>query len=868
MISTFLSNVVVWCWKRPWTVIAVAITLTLLSGILAATHLGMDADESKLLADDLPFKQAEARMVKAFPDLYDDLVVVIDAPTPGQANKAADQLLARLIAHPEAIAAARLPGGTDFFRHNGLLYLSTAEVQTISDQLTAAQPVLGTLARDPSAHGLATVLTLMAEGVARDEANAADVTPATKAALLFTQAALAHRSPPSLGQLSTNASLPTRAIMLVRPVLDFSDITPGIAASNFIREQAKDLNLTPANGYRLRLTGPVALTDDNFATVVKGAGLTGLLSTAAILILLWLAVRSIPLVLAILSTLICGLSMTAAFAALTVGTLNPISVAFAVMFVGIAVDFAIQFVVRYRDLRLASHSDAQAIASCALVIVNPLGLAALASAVGFLSFLPTEYRGVSQLGLVAGGGMIIALIIDLTLLPALLHVIHPRGHQEMSGLPLAAPLDRAMRTYGRLIVGAAVALGIVGLVLSPKLHFDVNTLDLQDPNAEAVSTLLDLARSPDTTPYFIDTLAADAPQAQQWVKKFEAMPEVLRVADVSGFVPDDQDAKLAMIGDISDIYQSVLAEGARLPPSDPEQTSQALQQAANQLQSLVLGGKPVASPDLISNLEQLAHDPAATKRLDQMLSDVIVPNVGLLRNLLSAKAVGLGDLPGDLVEEWRTTDGRYKVTVWPKGDMNDTTQLGHFVHDVQSVDPLANGMPVSMTGAGEVVVHSFVKAAGYAIVSILILLGLALRRWLDAVLVVLPLALGALYSVIGCVAFGLSINFANIIALPLLLGIGVAFNIYFVTNWRNGVKDHLSTATGRAVLYSALTTSSAFGSLAASPHVGTASMGLLLFLSVGLSVATTFLVLPALLNIIPNASSSKHGNGANEIAPL
>jgi hopanoid biosynthesis associated RND transporter like protein HpnN len=646
-------------------------------------------------------------------------------------------------------------------------------------------------------------------------------------------------------------------MVLVHPALDFTDITPGQAASTFIRDQAEDLGFTPANGYRVRLTGPVALTDDNFATVVKGAGLTGLLSTAAILILLWLAVRSVPLVLAIVGTLACGLAMTAAFAALTVGTLNPISVAFAVMFVGIAVDFAIQFVVRYRDLRHGAHSDAQAIASCALVIVNPLGLAALASAAGFLSFLPTEYRGVSQLGLIAGGGMIIALIIDLTLLPALLRLIRPRGHREMAGLPLAAPLDRAMRNYGKFIVGAALALGLAGLALTPKLHFDINTLNLQDPKAEAVSTLADLARSIDSDTYFIDTLAKDDAQAKQWVKTFEAMPEVARAAALPGFVPDDQDAKLALISDISDIYQSVLAEGVRLPPPSPEETAQSLRHAADQLRTLASDGRPAVPQALVHDLEQLADSPAAMERLNRQLDALITPNVTMLRGLLAATAIGLGDLPGDLVEEWRTTDGRYKVTVWPKGDTDDTGLLERFVHAVQTVDPMANGMPVSMTGAGNVVVQSFAKAALYAVAAILILLGLVLRRWLDAVLVIFPLILGALFSVIGCVALGLSINFANIIALPLLLGIGVAFNIYFVTNWRAGVKDHLSTATGRAVLFSALTTSSAFGSLAVSPHVGTASMGLLLFLSVGLSVATTFLVLPALLNLIPHSPNPK-----------
>jgi hypothetical protein len=187
--------------------------------------------------------------------------------------------------------------------------------------------------------------------------------------------------------------------------------------------------------------------------------------------------------------------------------------------------------------------------------------------------------------------------------------------------------------------------------------------------------------------------------------------------------------------------------------------------------------------------------------------------------------------------------------------MEDRATMIHFVKTVRALAPNAVGLPVAVEQSGQVVIHAFVQAGLSALVAIALLLGVMLRRWLDAVLVVLPLVMGALFTVIGLKLLGVPVNFANIIALPLLLGIGVAFNIYYVVNWRQGITDHLQSPTTRAVLFSALTTGSAFGSLALSPHLGTASMGLLLFLSLGLSVLTTVVVMPAIFTLLNRKGS-------------
>ncbi len=856
MFNRLMVGIVMACWRHWMAVGALALLATVGLGWWAAGTLGLDTDEGKLLSDNLPFRVAERAMSKAFPGDDGDLVVVVDAPSAGLAEDAADRLAAAIRGRTDVIKAADRPPGTAFFRREGLLYLSVDELQALSDRLVKAQPMLGTLARDPSLRGVLAALDLMAEGVGRGDVAAAEVTPALRR-FADTAAAIAAdgRAPPPFDWTeltgSGTALAQPRAMVLVTPRLDYSDLMPGAPATTAIRAAAIQLGLTADNGYRVRFTGSVALTDDNFATVRDGIEISTPLSILLVVGILLAAVRSKRLVVIILATLVTGLAATAAFAAATVHTLNPISVAFAVMFVGIAVDFAIQFTIRFRDARHHQPDADAAMESCARGIVAPLTLAAASTAVGFLSFLPTSYAGVSQLGLVAGGGMLIALVVDLTLLPALLRLARPPAARETIGLPFARPVDAFLARHAKGVVVAAGLLALAGMATVPWLKFDSNPLNLQNPKAEAVSTLRDLTADPNTSPYSVSLLAASPEAAAKLAERLETLPEIDHAATLTAMVPDHQDDKLAILGDLNDIFAPVLDPGARLAAPTAADTQAALAHTAAKLRGLTAdtGGQAQRLAGLLDTIR--AAGPERDAALGRALLGGLPQTLSMLTGMLAATPVTLAGLPPDLVGEWRATDGRIKVTAWPKGDMNDQHQLRRFVDAVQTVDGMVTGMPVSVVEAGKAVVGSFLQAGLTAMVAIALLLGLMLRRLLDAVLVVTPLALGGLYTVIGCVALGLPINFANIIALPLLLGIGVAFNIYFVVNWRKGVRDHLQTSTSRAVLFSALTTSAAFGSLALSPHVGTASMGLLLFLSVALSVATTFLVLPAIFHLLP-----------------
>jgi hypothetical protein len=240
-------------------------------------------------------------------------------------------------------------------------------------------------------------------------------------------------------------------------------------------------------------------------------------------------------------------------------------------------------------------------------------------------------------------------------------------------------------------------------------------------------------------------------------------------------------------------------------------------------------------------------DAAVRDRAREMLIPGLATTLGQLRAATQAAPVSIGELPAELRRDWVAADGRARVEVYPRGDASDNATLQRFVAAVSALAPEATGAPISVQASSHVVVRAFLEAGCWALLAITVLLALTLRSPRDVLLTLAPLALSGLATLGICVAAGLPLNFENIIALPLLFGIGVAFSIYFVIAWREGRRELLQSSLTRAVIFSALATGTAFGSLWLSRHPGTASMGELLAVSLACTLASTLVFLPALL---------------------
>ncbi|HZU87693.1 MAG TPA: MMPL family transporter, partial [Stellaceae bacterium] len=644
-----------------------------------------------------------------------------------------------------------------------------------------------------------------------------------------------------------------RKFVLTQPVLDYTALRPGGRATAEIRRLADELQLDPAHGVEVRLTGSVALDDEEFGALRDSTLISTLVSIAAVIVILLLALRSPKLVAAIIATVAAGLALTAGFAAAAIGSLNMISAAFAVLFVGLATDFAIQFGVRYRDQRHRLGDFAAALRGTAASIHGALLLAAAATAIGFLAFLPTEYAGISELGLIAGVGMIIGIALTFSLLPALFALLSPRGEPQPIGFRRAAPLDRLLLRRRRWVIGGAVLLAAAGLAAMPLLRFDFDPLDLQDQNTEAMRTLVSMMRDPTTSPYAAEVLAPSPAAAQTLAERLSKLPEVDAAITVTSFIPKDQQAKLAQVSDLAFLLGPSLTPISVLPPPSPAEELKAIAacRAALALYAAKEGPKSPAARLARSLREVERRGPALLPALRRALIAPLPDELERMRLLIAAKPVTLESLPSDLRRAWMAPDGRTRVEVFPRGNPRDRTVLRNFVAAVQRVAPDATGTPVTIQESGRTITGAFVEAGIIAVLAITALLLAVLRRLRDVALVLAPLLLSGLLTLAIMVAIGMPLNYANIIALPLLLGIGVAFDIYFVMNWRAGQTRHLQSSTARAVIFSALTTASAFGSLALSAQPGMAAMGKLLAISLLATLFCTMLILPALLGPAP-----------------
>lgn len=852
---TIIKAIVNACALHAWLTIAVAAIIGIASGVYAYQNFAITTDIANLLSPNLEWRQRELAFTKAFPERFDTILAVVEAPTPELADLASSALVERLSGQTEYFRSVRDLAGGPFFTRNAFLYLPADDVARITGQLTEAEPLIQVLASDPNLRGLTQALSLGLMGVQAGHLALADLAPPLNSFSAPLESVLAGRPATFSWRelLSGEPAKPSelRHIIEIYPVLDYSALEPGKAASDAIRRAAGELDLATEYKARVRLTGPVPIADEEFATVQENALINGIGTVAIVLVILWFALRSARIILAVFITLAIGLAITAAFGLMMVGALNLISVAFAVLFVGIGVDFGIQYSVRYRQERHEKDDLRGALAQAGGSVGVPLTLAAAATAAGFLSFLPTAYRGVSELGQIAGVGMIIAFLASITVLPALLMLLNPPGEREPLGFLWLAPVDRFLDRHRTGILAATAIVSIGGLPLLYYLQFDFNPMNLRSPKVESVATFLDLGSDPSISAYSIDVLAPSLQAAQSVAQRLATLPEASRVMTLQSFVPSDQDAKRKLIEDAAKALLPILEAPEESPPTDAQKAA-ALQSAARDLEQAAAdqtGPGAEAARRLPSVLSQLsdASEAVRAQAEDVLVTPLKVALGGLRTSLQPDASISVESLPQELVRQWVTRDGRARIEVVPRGDPNDNETLRQFARAVLAVAPTATGGPISILESGDTIVWAFIEAGAWALVSISILLWITLRRVGDVLLTLVPLILAGAVTLEICVLIGLKLNFANIIALPLLLGIGVAFKIYYIMAWRAGQTDLLQSSLTRAVFFSALTTATAFGSLWLSSHPGTSSMGKLLALSLVCTMAAAVLFQPVLM---------------------
>jgi len=882
--------------RYMYRVLVIAILLGAGAFAYTAHHLGFNTSTHDMLSADLPFRQTYQRFEQGFPQYAHNILVVIDADSPEKARHSAKQLAARLKKQTDTFTSVYLPRANAFLERHAPLYQDIDKLEKNAGDLAAMQPFLGRLSADLSLRGLFLLLTEMLE--AEDTPDAVDITTVVIPVTAAIHAVMKHQHAPlsweelMRGGSSEDASKQSQQFVLLQPRMDYSSFLAAKPAIQAVRSAVSTLQLDAGHGVRVRLTGSAALSHDELVSVSTGAGTGALLALLLVGLLLIVGLGSIRFVIATMLCLITGLIFTAAFAALTIGHLNLISVAFAVLYIGLGVDYAIHLCLRCREIEQSGQTTVSALGQATHDVGMALLLCVVTTAVGFYCFVPTDYTGISELGIISGTGMLISLVVTLTLLPAILCVwnrISPtRRHTPADNKQPPSwrfPAMLRLEKHAGAVRMIALVAALAAAIWLPQARFDYNPLNLRNQASESVTTYRDLIASHNISPSSIMVLTLDAKQVKSIQQRLGQLDSVDKTVSLFDFIPSNQDEKLAIIDDMSLLLGIEMDADTPFTPAISEQIL-----AIGKLESALSRYIADASPDTAAAKQlhalrhlhqtlqlfsrQLAGQSADEQNtslsgLTNDLLGTLPATLELLQTTLAATPVNITNIPASLRQRWLSDGGLYRIEVMSKNDIGEIDKLRHFVSQVRRIAPNATGAPVFTLEAGNAVIDAFIDAFAIAFVLILLLLLLLLRSLVDTLLILLPLLLAALLTTAGSIALGIPFNFANVIALPLLLGIGVDNGIHMVQRFRHMQSnpqyisdDLLRSSTSKAVVLSALTTICSFGALSFSPHQGTADMGQLLALGVILILICTLIVLPAFLQWLPGRKNPQTGVNA------
>lgn len=859
MMSTLISRVVAFCSRHAWLVILLYVVLAITSALTAYNNLEITTDTSKMFSTTMDWKQRSDQMTKDFPQRENLLVALIESKIPEEGELSAQALVNQLKNDKKHFYFVESLQNDPFLVRNGLLFLPDDLLDSTLTNIIQAQPFLSSLSADPSARGLFDTLGMVTLGVKENQIDLAKYNEALNGFANVLEANASGQIKPFSWERSLSGNLSELGgkyqLVVAKPKMDLNSIRPSGVPAEILRHTIDSLPYVKSGAVKVYMTGDAQINDEEFSTVLHGMVIGLFVSFVLVAGWLFMAVRTWRLIVPILLLLFIGLVLTTGFASIAVGTLNLISISFAILFVSIAVDFGIQFCVRFRgqDLIRSNKKDdfIHALSLTGYEAGHQIFTASVAAAAGFLAFTPTNFIGVKQLGLIAGIGMLIAFVCTMTFLPALLSVLRPNIVQKDAGFPWLKSIDQKVRRYRFGIIAIYLIFGAIGIFLlaDQKVVFDADPFHTKDPHSEGMAALKKMMGDPNTSPYTADIIVNTPKEAIEMAEKLEKLPMVKNVVWLNSFIPEDQQKKKIMVEDAASVVLPTLSlDNPRPKPTAQElrQSVEKMVQRLDTIQDLLPKDSPLRRIRLaLQKIEKLPDDKLIA--INNNLVEFLPYQLERLKMILAPILTTTKDIPAELAEQYQTKDGRLRVEVYPKGVDLTTEQIIKFVKQVRSVAPKAAGTVVDIVESAQTVVHSFIIAAIMAIIVLAIILFIALRRILDVILVMIPLILSALMAIIVIVVIDQPLNFANIITLPLFLGVGVSFNIYFVMNWREQLKEPLSSPTARAVLFSALTTGTAFGALAASSHPGTASMGVLLLISLGCTLAVTLGLVPALL---------------------
>jgi len=854
--------------RRPALVAVLAALLALGSIAFIVRNFKIDTDTNRLLFQNGSFTRLNNRLAHDFPSLSRRVIIVVRSSDASTTRRAIRAIVSTLSRHPRSYPFVYAPTAEPLFARDGLLYLSTPRLRVILKRLTKAEPLLGTLMSNPSVGGYARFLSEVIRHTKQlpqgERVLVGSIMDANTALLASHASGTATKTTfnpqrelfGQAGSLS-QAERTTGAIIVSLPAID----KQANHAKHAIAKLKQLLNHIPTlarTGVRWSLTGSVVLGLDQLRAVTTGTDLATILSIVLSIGLLIIGLRSVRLLLPVLITLLTGLVLTTAFALVALGPLNLISVAFGVLFIGLGVDFSIQFCIRLQE-ELAKQSDANmAFNATAYRIGFALVLASLAAASCFYAVIPTGYSGIRDLGIIAGTGTLIALLLNLTLLPALLTLFHAgRITVRRPPIPFA---KLPVQKLGRSVLVLSIVLIAFSLFLIPRLSFDFDLAHLEAQDSQAYRTLHSLERQLSFSPYTLEAIAPTLAQADRLARTVRRLPSVGRVLTLSSYLPRNQEKKIALISNVSLLYPPPAAHlNTREPPANIVRDCQLLAhlgQEARQLRHEAPASLRATYARFAAAMEGAfgtSCNPVAVATLRTRLVGPMVALGEAVDRLLNPIPVTLQSLPVTLRENYLSSSGQARVEIFSRLNLHRAKNLKTFVDQVSQVIPNIGGTPVLFVRGGHIVTTAFREASLLAFLFIIVIVCIVLRSARDVVLTIVPLVLSVALTLSTLALLHIRFNIANIIVIPLSIGLSVAFGIYMILRWKNShydIHQVLRSSAPEGIMISGMTTLLVFGTLVLTPSPGLFSLGITLLIALFWTLVSSLVILPSILFVV------------------
>jgi uncharacterized protein len=866
-----LRALTTWVVERPGLVLGASLAITLLSILITVTGLKFKMSRLDLLNPQSEYNQRWLAYLEEFSD-EDDAVVVVQGANTDDVLAAIDDIAAELKRPGQPYTSVLSEWDLTSFRSKGLHFVPREAVLHMERELSAAGPLLES--SQQAAAPLAELRRLndqlqSAERLSDDEVRFVhqrygQLLESLGAAAAASSSTLPAEGLNDLDRLEEGLSHfkshhllmndGQMGFVLLRLKEQAGEVSRGANAIKSLRTTLDHLKPQHPN-VQIGLTGMPILEFDEMTASADDMTRSTWLSFVCVFLFFGASFGSWRHTLFAVATLLIGMVWSFGYLTLVIGHLNILSVAFAAILIGIGIDFAIHYVSHYLGYRSRGMSSAEALIETATCVGPGVVTGAITTAFAFFTAAFTEFVGIVELGLIAGGGILLCLVATVFTLPAMIQLADAnQPYRELSGIlkitSWLAPAKRFPKATLLATIGATVLIA-TGLT---NLRYDHNLLNLQPVHLESVEIERQVLGGKDQS-FWCALSMADSPEHARALKeRFEGLSTVARVEEVGTLFPEeDAEVRRAIIR-ISNVLDQLpqhtapLGEslGGSLGSFDATALDAELRRAEQLLHRATAGQSPLLAP-----LAQSRQGLMAASRSGEALQEQFAGALPLLRSLhtlTDPEAPQLADLPQPIADRFIGQSGKFLVRVYAKGHIWDMDALKRFVAEVEGVDERITGHPVQTFYASRHMQRSYVQAALYSLLCVFGVLLLDYRNLKHTLLAMLPLAFGVaqMLGIMGLL--GIPFNPANMIALPLILGMGVEDGVHLMHEYRRRKgRFQLSNSTAVAVMLTSATTISGFACMIVARHQGLQSLGQILTFGMTTCMVVSLYALPALL---------------------